>query len=71
MDKENIWAVCEHVYIGNANEVLLKRDKISLGQLCTVILPAEDIQAVYESQLMDLIKNIDIIGGMEILDKKE
>ena len=71
MDKENLWGACEHILTGSANEVLLRHDKIALCRRCTVILPVENLQAVYESQLMDLIKGIDIIAGIESLGEKE
>ena len=40
-------------------------------KLCTVMLPVEDLQAVYKSQLMELIEGIDIIAGIESLGEKE
>jgi len=42
-----------------------------LCKLCTVILPVEDLNTVYESQLRDLIEDINIVVGVEYLDKKE
>ena len=72
MDKDALWGVCEHILTGSANEILLRRDnKIALCPLCTVILPVEDLHAVYESHLMELIKDIDIVDGIGPLDKKE
>ncbi len=71
MDKENLWGVCEHILTGSANEVLLRHDKIALCRRCTVILPVDNLQAIYENQLMDLIKGIDIIAGIESLGEKE
>jgi hypothetical protein len=71
MDKETLWGVCEHILIGSTNEVLLRHDKIALCKPCTVILPVEDLHAVYKSHLMELIKGIDIIAGIESLDEKE
>ncbi len=72
MDKDALWGACEHIIIGNANEILLRRDnKIALCTLCTVILPVEDLHGVYESHLMELIKDIDIVDGIGPLDKKE
>jgi len=71
MDEENLWGVCEHILIGSANEALLRHDKIALCKLCTVILSAEDLNTVYESHLMELIKGIDIIAGIESLGEKE
>ena len=65
MDKENLWLVCEHILTGSANEILLRRDKIALCKLCTVILPVEDLQAVHESQLMALIKDRGMINGID------
>jgi hypothetical protein len=35
------------------------------------MLPVEDLQAVYKSQLMELIEGIDIIAGIESLGEKE
>ncbi len=71
MDKDNLWRACEHIRAGSANEILLRRDKIALWTLCTVILPVEDLHAVYESHLMELIKDIEIVDGIGPLDKKE
>ncbi len=71
MDKDALWGVCEHILIGSANEILLRRDMIALCTLCTVILPVEDLHPVYESQLMKLIKDIEIVDGIGPLDKKE
>ena len=71
MYKDAHWGVCEHILTGSANEILLRRDKIALCTLCTVILPVEDLHAVYESHLMELIKDIDIVDGIGPLDKKE
>ncbi len=71
MDKDNLWRACEHILTGSANEILLRRNKIALCTLCTVILPIEDLHAVHESHLMDLIKEIDIVDGIGPLDKKE
>jgi hypothetical protein len=71
MDKENLWGVCEHILTGSTNEALLRHDKIALCKLCTVILSVEDLHAVYKSHLMELIKGIDIIAGIESLDEKE
>jgi hypothetical protein len=71
MDKENLWGVCEHILTGSTNEALLRHDKIALCKLCTVILPVENLHAVYESHLMELIKGIDIIAGIESLGEKE
>jgi hypothetical protein len=69
MDKKNLWGVCEHILTGSASEALLRPDKIALCKRCTVELPPESFQTVYENRLKDLIKDIDIIGGMEFLDK--
>jgi len=71
MDEESLWGVCEHILIGSTNEALLRHDKIALCKLCTVILPVEDLNTVYESQLRDLIEDINIVVGVEYLDKKE
>ena len=71
MNKENIWEVCEHVFIGSANEVLLRHDKIALCKLCTSELTIEHLHTVYKSQLIELIKDIDIIAGTESLNEKE
>ena len=71
MDKENLWGVCEHILTGSANEVLLRRGKIALCKRCAVEFSPERFQAVYESQLRDLIEDINIVVGMEHLDKKE
>ena len=68
---ENLWGVCEHILIGSASEILLKPDKIALCRLCTVILSVEDLHAVYESHLMELIKDIDIIDGIGPLEDME
>ncbi len=71
MDKDNLWRACEHILTGSANEILLRRNKIALCTLCTVILPVEDLHPVYESHLMKLVKDIDIINGIGPLDKKK
>ena len=71
MDKGNLWGVCEHVLIGSANEALLRHDKVALCKVCTVILPVENLHAVYESHLIELLKDIDIIAGIESLGEKE
>ncbi len=72
MDKDALWGVCEHILTESANEILLRRDnKIALCTLCTVILPVEDLHPVYESHLMKLIKDIDIVDGIGPLDNKE
>ena len=71
MNKENLWGVCEHILTGSASEVLLRHDKIALCKVCTVLLPVEDLQTIYESQLMLLIKSKDIIAGIESLKDKE
>jgi len=47
MDKENLWEVCEHIYIGSAKQILLKRDKVALCRRCTMELPTEELQAVF------------------------
>ena len=65
---ENLWGACEHILKGSANEILLRPDKISLCRLCAVILPVEDLHAVYESHLMELIKDIDIIDDIGPLE---
>ncbi|MGI9569623.1 MAG: hypothetical protein ACR2PH_07790, partial [Desulfobulbia bacterium] len=59
---ENLWGVCEHILTGSANEILLRRDKMALCKLCTVILPVEDLQSVRESQLMALIEGMEMIA---------
>ncbi len=66
MDKDNLWRACEHIRAGSANEILLRRDKITLCTLCTAILPVEDLHAVYESHLMELIKGKEIRTGTEL-----
>ncbi len=71
MDQENLWRVCEHILTGSANEILLRPDKIAFCKLCAVVPPVEDLHPVYESHLMKLIKNIDIVDGIGPLDKKE
>jgi hypothetical protein len=71
MDKENLWGVCEHILTGSANEILIRRDKIALCKWCAVEFFPERFQAVYESQLRDLIEDINIVVGVEYLDKKE
>jgi hypothetical protein len=71
MDKDALWGVCEHILAGSADEILLRPDKIALCTLCTVILPVEDLHAVDESRLAELIKDIDIVDGIGSLDKKK
>ena len=56
MGKENFWLVCEHILTGSANEIMLRIDKMALCKLCAVKPPVKDLQAVYESQVMRLIK---------------
>jgi len=70
MDKENLWLVCKHILTGSTNEILLRRDKMALCKLCSVILPVEDLQAVYESQLMALIKDREMISGIDNVKAK-
>jgi len=71
MDKENLWEVCEHIYIGSAKQILLKRDKVALCRRCTMELPTEELQAVSESHLRNLIEDMAMVIGLEHLDKKE
>lgn len=71
MNKGNLWGVCEHVLRGSANEALLRHDRIALCKKCTVILPVENLHAVYESHLIELFEDIDIIAGIESLGGKE
>ena len=71
MDEENLWGVCEHILRGSANEIRLRRNKIALCKRCAVEFSPERFQSVYESQLRDLIEDIDVVDGMEHLDKKE
>ena len=71
MNNKNLWGVCEHVFIGSANEVLLRHDKMALCKLCTAELPIEDLHTVYKSHLIELIKDVDIIAGTESLNKKQ
>ena len=71
MDKENLWEVCEHIHIGSARQILLKRDKTALCKQCSMELPTEELQAVSESHLRDLIVDMAMVIGLEHLDKKE
>jgi hypothetical protein len=68
---ENPWEICEHIYIGSARQILLKRDKVALCKRCAMELPTKELQAVSESHLRDLIEDIDVVNGMEHLGKKE
>jgi len=71
MDKDALWRACEHIFFGSANEVWLRREKIALCKRCAVGLSPERLQTVFESHLREIIKDIDIVVGMEHLDKKE
>ncbi|MBW2251655.1 MAG: hypothetical protein JRF60_13755, partial [Deltaproteobacteria bacterium] len=68
---ENPWEICEHIYIGSARQILLKRDKVALCKRCTMELPTKELQAVSESHLRALIENMAMVVGLEHLDKKE
>ena len=68
---KNLWGVCEHILIGSARQILLRRDKVALCKRCTMELPTEELQAVSESHLRDLIEDMAMVIGLEHLDKKE
>jgi hypothetical protein len=68
---ENLWGVCEHILIGSARQILLRRDKVALCKRCTMELPTEELQAVSESHLRDLIEDMAMVIGLEHLEKKE
>ena len=72
MDKNALWIVCEHIYIGSAEEIHLRPNNRVTCNLCAVTpTNAKRVRALFESHLREIIKDIDIVVGMKYLDEKE
>jgi hypothetical protein len=70
MDEENLWRVCIHIFAKSTDEIELKPNKIATCKSCAILPPNSIVvlQPVSETLLRKLIKDLNIVDGIECLD---